>query len=410
MAANPQNSGAGDDRAEFGAYVCDEASKEALEPIAMENGWSPEHIHFGGIANAVRSLGVVASPRFLIVDLAESDDERSDISELADVCEPGTVVLALGTQNDVTLYRDLLNSGINDYLLKPLTAEVLRDATEAAKAALYAQDMPDEVIDEENRVVGIVGVRGGIGASFVATNVAWISAHNYNKSTALLDLDLLYGTTALNFDLEPGMGLADALENPGRIDSLFLERATLKESDNLALLAAEAPLAEPLMPDPSALSHLLAELKQSYELVIIDLPRTVMANNPYLLGELSQLLVVSDLSLACARDVLRILGFVEQTAPDLETIIVLNKTVPGAKNEVSAKDFETTIERSVDQEIPLDQKMSVTAAKQAEPLVKAFPKVKTSQALMQLAKISAGNVEEDVKKSGWSGFFSSKAK
>ena len=44
----------------------------------------------------------------------------NDINGLAEVCEPGTVVIAAGQVNDVRLYRDLVASGIQDYILKPL--------------------------------------------------------------------------------------------------------------------------------------------------------------------------------------------------------------------------------------------------------------------------------------------------
>jgi pilus assembly protein CpaE len=408
MAANEDV--AGGERADFAAYVCDETAKKVLEPVATENGWSPDHIHFGGVANAVRSLGVVPSPRFLVVDLSESDDPRADINSLAEVCEPGTVVLALGSQNDVTLYRDLLNSGINDYLLKPLTIDVLRDAAEAAKEALFAQDAPEETGEEETRVIAIVGVRGGIGASFVTSNVAWVEANTHGRKTALLDLDLQYGTSALTFDLEPGVGLVDALENPGRIDSLFIERATLKDGENLSILAAEAPLIEPLLPDPSALSHLINELRQTCEIVLIDLPRSVMINNPYLLGELSQMLLVTDLSLASARDTLRILGFASQTAPDLQISVVLNKSAVGSKNEVDPKDFAATIERPVDYDVPLEAKSAIMAARKAEPLVKAFPKVKAAQALASIATSITRHPDEAKKKTGLAGLLSKKTK
>jgi pilus assembly protein CpaE len=66
-----------------------------------------------------------------MVDLSESGDPLNDINALAEVCEPGTVVIAVGQVNDVRLYRDLLASGIHDYLLKPLSASQLRDCLTA---------------------------------------------------------------------------------------------------------------------------------------------------------------------------------------------------------------------------------------------------------------------------------------
>ncbi len=98
-----------------------------LRPVAVEHGWSPEKFNKGGLRNAVQSLSVSASPNILFVDLSESGDPLNDINALAEVCEPGTVVIAIGQVNDVRLYRDLVASGIHDYLLKPFTVDQLRD-------------------------------------------------------------------------------------------------------------------------------------------------------------------------------------------------------------------------------------------------------------------------------------------
>src|SRR6516164_3666380 len=66
----------------------------------------------GGIANAIEFLSEQRSPHLLIVDISGIDLPLSQIQMLAEVCEPGTNVVALGDQNDVGLYRDLLDSGI----------------------------------------------------------------------------------------------------------------------------------------------------------------------------------------------------------------------------------------------------------------------------------------------------------
>ncbi len=105
----------------FNAFICDEAALDVLRPVVIEMGWAPEKCHKGGLRNAVQSLSITASPNILMVDLSESGDPLADINALAEVCEPGTVVVAVGQVNDVRLYRDLLASGIHDYLLKPLS-------------------------------------------------------------------------------------------------------------------------------------------------------------------------------------------------------------------------------------------------------------------------------------------------
>ena len=108
----------------FSAYICDDATADTIRPVCAEMGWPVEKINKGGLRNAVQSLSVSASPNILFVDLSESGDPLNDINALAEVCEPGTVVIAAGEVNDVRLYRDLVASGIQDYLLKPVQASV----------------------------------------------------------------------------------------------------------------------------------------------------------------------------------------------------------------------------------------------------------------------------------------------
>ena len=80
----------------FAAFICDESALDVLRPVIIEMGWQPEKCNKGGLRNAVQSLSISASPAILMVDLSESGDPLNDINALAEVCEPGTVVVAVG--------------------------------------------------------------------------------------------------------------------------------------------------------------------------------------------------------------------------------------------------------------------------------------------------------------------------
>src|SRR5512139_3730365 len=146
----------------FAAYVCDDTTAELLRPIAVEHGWAPEKVNKGGLRNAVQSLSVSASPNILFVDLSESGDPLNDINALAEVCEPGTVVIAAGQVNDVRLYRDLIASGIHDYLLKPLSASQLRDALTQAQTVFSGPRNSDGESVKRHIATAVVGTRGGV--------------------------------------------------------------------------------------------------------------------------------------------------------------------------------------------------------------------------------------------------------
>ncbi len=378
---NPQRAA---HREPFVAFVCDETTAEAIRPIAIEQGWNPDKVNKGGLRNAVQTLSVSASPNILFVDLSESGDPLNDINALAEVCEPGTVVIASGQVNDVRLYRDLVASGIQDYLLKPLNPDVMREAFVHAQAMLSAPKAVDASSDRPHCAVAVIGTRGGVGASTLATSLAWLMSEKSGRTTALLDLDVHFGTGALTLDLEPGRGLTDAIENPSRIDGLFIERAMVKASDKLSVLSAEAPINSPVMTDGAAFFQLQEEIRSAFECTVVDLPRAMLVNYPHLISDVQVAVLVTELTLAAARDAIRIISWFKSNAPHTQLIVVANR-VPAGALEISRKDFEGSIERKIDYVIPLDTKTAVQAAKLGKPLAEAGKNVKALAPLADIA-------------------------
>lgn len=367
----------------FQAFVADEATADILRPVAVEHGWSPEKVNKGGLRNAVQTLSVAASPSILFVDLSESGDPLNDINALAEVCEPGTVVIAAGQVNDVRLYRDLVASGIQDYLLKPFSADQLRDAFANAQLTISGPRLMESANDKPNVMAAVIGVRGGVGASTVATSLAWLMGDKAGRSSALLDLDVHFGTGALALDLEPGRGLTDAIENPSRIDGLFIERAMVRANDKLCVLSAEAPINQSMLTDGSAFYQLQEEIRHAFEGTVIDMPRNMMVQFPHLLGDVHVVVVVVEFTLAGTRDGIRILSWLKANAPQARVIVVANK-VQGAVQEVSRKDFEHSIERKVDIILPFDAKAASQAAKLGQPLAKVTKSAKLTQPFAEL--------------------------
>ena len=390
----PWKSGMPGNRDPFAAYICDDAALDVLRPVVIELGWQPEKCNKGGLRNAIQSLSVSASPSILVVDLSESGDPLNDINALAEVCEPGTVVIAIGQVNDVRLYRDLLASGIHDYLLKPLSAGQLRDAVTSAQTVFTAPKNADGEGAKRHISTAIVGTRGGVGASTLATSLSWLFSTEHNAPTALLDLDVHFGTGALALDLEPGRGLTDAIDNPSRIDGLFIERAMIRANDNLSILSAEAPINSPLMTDGAAFVQLEEEFRQAFEMTVVDLPRNMLINFPHVLADVNLILLTAEMTLASARDTIRIMSWLKTNAAHAHIMVIANKVQPSVA-EISKADFEASIERKIDFSIPFDVKAAANAAKMGQTFVEANRSSKASAAIKQVAERVMGASEED---------------
>jgi pilus assembly protein CpaE len=382
-------------REPFTAYVCDDSTADMLRSVVGEFGWQQDKINKGGLRNAVQSLSVSASPLVLFVDLSESGDPLNDINALAEVCEPGTVVIAAGQVNDVRLYRDLLASGIQDYLLKPFNPDQMRDAFAAAQLALAGPRVVEQSADQPHLSTAIVGVRGGVGASALASSIAWLFAEKMNRSTALLDLDVHFGTGALSLDLEPGRGLTDAIDNPSRIDGLFIERAMVKATDQLSVLSAEAPINQPLLTDGSAFFQLQEEIRNAFQTTVIDLPRSMLVQHPHLMHDVQTAVIVTELTLAGTRDTIRLLSWMKANASHAKVLLVANKVLPASGGEVSRKDFEGSVERKIDVLIPHDAKLAVQAAKLGKPMAEVGKTGKVTPLMQQIVNELIATVDTD---------------
>lgn len=353
-----------EERSQFRAFVRDEETRRTIDQVLGDLMIPQASVHNGGVEQAVELLGASRSPRLLVVDISGIELPLSAINDLAEVCEPGVTVIAIGDRNDVGLFRDLINRGISDYLVKPVTPALLQRSLLAAAEGASGPRHTSRL----GRLVAVVGTRGGVGATMFAANCAWDIANQRRRRVAVVDLDLQFGSVGLALDLEPSQGLREALENPSRIDGLYLERAMVKQSDTLFVLSAEEPLDEAVMPDPAAVDLLLKELRNRFHYVVVDLPRAVSPSWQYVLQSISNLVIVTDLSLAGMRDTLRIMALMPASNAACQLTIVANRVGEHKQGEIARAEFEKGVGRAVDVVVPFDGKAVAAAVNVGQPV------------------------------------------
>jgi pilus assembly protein CpaE len=343
------------------AFACDEDTLDTISRV-VPGGRRGVEVREGGIGAAIAAQGQGSRAELLIVDLSDSGNPVADIATLAGTCGPDTTIIALGLENDVSLYRALLGCGVTDYLVKPITPQELR------RTLLTAGRSEEQAQASSNGRVGtIIGARGGTGASSLAIGVAWLLAHQHRKQVALVDLDLHFGTSALSLDLEPSNGLRSALENADRIDSLFVASALTNISDTMFVLGSEEALDQTFDVQPEALELLIAELRRIFDMVVIDLPRHLVPAASLTLAAMDAITVVTDLSLAGLRDSVRLRTGLSRLAPDAQISVVANRVGMEKNGELSPAEFERGLGGKVDFLLPEDPK-AAKAALDGKPL------------------------------------------
>jgi pilus assembly protein CpaE len=337
------------------AAVCDDATRAVVTAVLAARGAAD--IVDGGAAGARAFIAATAPPRLLVIDLDGSADPLADIDALADVCVAGTPVVALGTTNDIALFRALTGLGVADYLVKPVSADALAAALDRATAG--------GVPASQTRVVALIGARGGVGTTTLAVASAW-TLHAHMRVT-LLDLDLHFGGAALALDIAPALGLRDLLGAPDRLDALLVESAQTAIAPGLALLAAEAALESDAVVDPQGLAALLAALGGSSDIVIVDVPRRVDAATRLLLRTADCVGVVTDFGLAGLRDTARLVKLITGLRAGARPLVIANR-LGAADGQLPRREFERGIGGPIDFVVADDVRSAAASAARAKPL------------------------------------------
>lgn len=375
-------------------YVADEATRSTVV------GTIPEAvIHDGGIQIAITMMSQQESPDVLVVDFAGVEAPESAMRTLRTLCQPSTKIIGLGDVNDMHLFHNLVDAGASDYLVKPITTEELASVVEhAANAAQYAASKKNDC-----QTVFVTGVRGGVGASSLVTGMAWHLAEKMGIQVAVVDMDLIFGTVALEFDLEPSHGLREILENPQRVDSLFIESAVVHATEHLLILAAEELLEDPPKIHQGAMDLLIAELGKQAKVILVDVPCSLLVAHPEILSQGDNLAIVSEMKLAAIRDIMRLTSFVRDLNYNVTMSIVASKLSTREKPEVSQKEFSRGIGIPVDFILPWDTKAATDSAKAGRAVTDAVPKSPLSRAIIKTATtLIQANADDTQKESIWS--------
>ena len=333
--------------------------------------------------DALRRIRSGSVPRVLLLDLAEASAPISEVSSARSIGGAELKLVALGHVNDVSLFRDLLAAGCNDYLVKPATREALAAVLEKGSAAAVAGD------GGLGQVIVFVGSRGGVGTTTTAVSCAWLLAEERGGRVALVDLDLHFGTIALKLDTDPGAGLCEALEEPSRIDSLFIERAMVKVTDNLRVLAAEAAATQHLIIDAGAVDTLLYELRRKFARIVVDLPRGATPIQRVVLASAKHVVVLCERSLAGLRDTIRLQTMMREQTPQVHVWLV-EAGATGGRALIGKSEFQKGIGQGLSASISYDPKSAGAAANSGQPLPLAVPRAPIVREFRQLAEFVAG--------------------
>lgn len=341
-------------------------------------------VHMGGVAAAVEQYQSTSTPNLIIVETSASGSELfSQLGALAEVCDAGTKVIVVGHLNDVSLYREMIRQGVNEYLVAPLKPLAVIEAV----SRLYIDPDAPPI----GRTIAFMGAKGGVGSSTLAHNVGWAIAAGFNEDVVIADLDLPFGTAGLDFNQDPAQGIADALTAPERLDDVLLDRLLVKCTDRLSLFAAPAVLDREYEVDTESCETVIEIVRAGVPCVIVDLPHIWSSWTKKALLAADEVVITAMPDLASLRNTKNLIDLIRQARPnDKPPHIVLNQVGVPKRPEIPAKDFAEAIGMDPALVIPFNPGLFGTAANNGQMIEELEPKGKISDNLRDLAQMLCG--------------------
>lgn len=318
------------------AFCEDRETAETLQAAAADRrlARADMEVCVGGIDAAVAHCAVYPVPDLVVVETTLPREEMlAELDRLAACCGPAGRAMVIGQVNDVALYRELLQRGIGEYMLAPVSPTHFVEAV----AGLFANRSGEPV----GSVIAFAGARGGAGSSTMCHNVAWALSEALRSDVVIADLDLAFGTAGLNLNQEPARGMAEALQAADRLDEALLDRFLTRCSRHLSILAAPLALDGGDAVSGDALDAVLDTLRRCVPFVAVDLPHGWTPPVKRVLQLADEVVIAATPDLAGLRNARSILDALQQARrTDPPPHLVINMADMPGRPDLSLEEFD----------------------------------------------------------------------
>jgi len=288
-------------------------------------------------------------------------------------------IIVIGDQLPADATRHAMRAGARDFIREQDDVELV-DSLRRLSMELHSDHH-----DGKGKTVVVVNAKGGSGGSFIATNLAHLSATVGGEDTAIVDMDFQYAPLPHYFDVKPKRGLLEALANAEEIDETAIGAYAVKHDSGLQIFApmtdaqssVDFNLADRLM-------QVLEIFRNRYDKIVIDLPRHLDEASFRVLQAADEVLLVMQQSLLAVHDAVRLKTILvnELEIPEERITIVLNRYTKNSTLDVE------DVSRALDEDdlvlIPNQYKLVAQSLDMGEQVVEQAPTSAVAKALVGL--------------------------
>ncbi|MGH1376210.1 MAG: AAA family ATPase [Alphaproteobacteria bacterium] len=327
--------------ARIALFSTDAETRSSLEVLRDDWRYARVQIdaHDGDVETAIKSCEASGSPDLLIIQTDKIDDDFiGRLGALSEFCDEDTAAIIIGPVNDVYLYRQLIEMGVSDYLVRPVQPDVI--------SGVIAKALVSRLGVAGSRLIAFVGAKGGVGVSSIAQTSAWISAEKLGQKTVLLDASGGWSSLSVGMGFDSSATLYEVSRAVENRNEDTLKRMFYEADENLTILATGSDaMLDPSLPSANY-EAILDRLMSKSPIVMVDLSCSDSSLKKAVLSRANQIVLVTSptvTSLRFSRSLIKEVSDVR--GGDKEAIsLVVNKKGAVKAFEVSEGDIKEALE------------------------------------------------------------------
>ena len=299
-----------------------------------------------------------------------------------------------------SMLLEAMRSGVQDFLGKPVQTESLKDLL-----LRISQDLNTKEFPSQDKLIVVMGAKGGVGTTTVAVNLGVQLATFARKRTVLLDFARPLGNVHLLLDLHPKFGCRDAVESLDRLDSHFLAGLLTRHKTKLEILGGATQPEEWQSIDVNVLDRVVNVTQNAFDVVLLDMGSQFSVEWATILRMARMILIVAEANVpslwTLERRLLALKGF---GIPQDRARIIINRWHKG--DDEVLKSIQKDINRPIFASLPNDFRKASQAVNLGTPIQENHNNTLSSryrQIAGQLVGIDTSVIE---KRSPLSGLFS----
>jgi pilus assembly protein CpaE len=303
--------------------------------------------------------------------------------------EMGIVVAIPGPANGSL--GEALMAGAHEIVILPAERAVVAAAVQKAVARVSTAARRDGAVDAGSPLIAVLGPKGGVGKTTVATNLATTLTAD-GMRVLLVDLDLQFGDVGLVLGVPPDRTIHDLVTSQGRLDGESLAGFIGRTADGVDVLLAPARPDQAEAVTTERLAEVLDVATREYDAVVVDTPPAFTSATITAVDRAQHLVMVGSLDLPGLKNMKVGLETLDLMGVERARVVtVLNRA--NSKVGLLGHEVKQVLGGTPDVSIPSDRALP-RSTNSARAIVAADPRSAPAKALRALGQRIAGELRK----------------